>query len=46
MRGFIVCGPGLNDDMFSYSEVNLSVFGIEVVALTGWCLVEMLGAWD
>ena len=26
-----MCGPGLNDDMFSYSEENLPVFGTEAV---------------
>ena len=46
IRGFIVCGPGLNDDMFSYSEVNLSVVGTDAVAVTGWCLVETLRGWN
>ena len=39
-----MCGPGLNDEIFSYSEVNLSLVGTE--AVTGWCLVKTLGGWD
>ena len=39
-------GPGPNNDMFSYSEVNLPVVGTKAAALTGWCLVKPLGGWD
>ena len=46
IRGFIVQGPGPNDDMFSYSEVNLPVVGTDAAALTGWCLAKTLRGWD
>ena len=46
IRGFIVRGPGPNNDMFSFSEVNLLVVGTKAAALTGCCLVKTLGGWD